>query len=128
MVAIKNAGKRTGEIQVGNISLVRDFVDVRDVVRAYYFLFEKGIKGEVYNICSSNGSSLESILNKIANILGLSITIKADNNLMRPGDIQKIIGSHDKITNHTGWLPEIPINKSLIDIIEYWTKKDIPHN
>jgi GDP-4-dehydro-6-deoxy-D-mannose reductase len=110
-------------ITTGNLTVTRDFVDVRDVVRAYYLLFKKGRKGEVYNICSGNGMILKDIITKMSELLGLSIEIVTDQKLIRPNENKKVIGSFQKIKEELGWQPEIEIEKSLSDIIRYWKSK-----
>ncbi|MBP6431254.1 MAG: GDP-mannose 4,6-dehydratase [Ferruginibacter sp.] len=120
---IKKQVVKADKIVVGNIALVRDFVDVRDVVKAYLLLFEKGVKGQVYNICSGIGNSLESILTKMIKSLNLSIEIEIDNDLIRPNDIQKMIGSNNKLANETGWSVEYDLDRSIKDVIEYWQNK-----
>ena len=107
-------------ITTGNLAIIRDFVDVRDVVKAYYLLLKKGKSGEIYNICSGKGTKLEDILKKMSDILGISIQTSINPNLIRPNENKKIIGSYSKIKNELGWQPEIPIEKSLADIIDYW--------
>ncbi len=108
------------ELITGDTSIIRDFVDVRDVVRAYYLLFKKGKKGEVYNICSGEGTSLKEIIDKMARILILNITTRVNENLIRPNDNRIIIGSNKKLKEDTEWQNEIPLTKSLEDIIHYW--------
>ena len=120
---IKKSGVTTAKMTVGNVFLTRDFVDVRDVVKAYYLLFDKGKTGEVYNICSGTGSSLNDIVNEMAGILDLTIETEVDEKLIRPGENQIIIGSNKKIASETGWQPSIPLNTSLKEIIEYWMNK-----
>ncbi len=93
---------------------------MRDVVRAYYLLFKKGKKGEVYNICSGEGTSLKEIIDKMARILILNITTRVNENLIRPNDNRIIIGSNKKLKEDTGWQNEISLTKSLEDIIHYW--------
>jgi len=107
-------------LTTGNLSVIRDFLDVRDVVKAYYLLLKKGRSGEVYNICSGNGILLSDIISKMSEILNLSIETKINPDLIRPNENKKIIGSYQKIKNELGWQPEIPLNKSLEDIIHYW--------
>jgi len=107
-------------LTTGNLSVIRDFLDVRDVVKAYYLLLKKGRSGEVYNICSGNGILLSDIISKMSEILNLSIETKINPDLIRPNENKKIIGSYQKIKNELGWQPEIPLNKSLEDIIRYW--------
>jgi GDP-4-dehydro-6-deoxy-D-mannose reductase len=122
-VLLKNSKSADNAIVTGNLSIVRDFVDVRDVVRAYYLLLRNGRKGEIYNICSGKGSVLKDIILKMSELLGLQIKIEVDPKLIRPNENKKVIGSYKKINDELGWKPEIPIEKSLSDIIEYWQKK-----
>jgi GDP-4-dehydro-6-deoxy-D-mannose reductase len=111
------------KLVTGDTSIIRDFVDVRDVVKAYYLLLKKGIKGEVYNICSSNGISLTDVINKLGLILGLKIEQQTDDKLIRPNDNKIIVGSNSKIMADVGWTPCISLSESLKDIIEYWEQQ-----
>jgi GDP-4-dehydro-6-deoxy-D-mannose reductase len=110
-------------IQVGNLSITRDFVDVRDVVKAYLLLFQKGRSGEIYNICSEKGVLLENILHLMSEQLGISVHTKVDTNRIRPNENKKIIGSFKKINEELGWSPVITIEDSLRDILAYWKKQ-----
>ncbi|MDZ4809603.1 MAG: GDP-mannose 4,6-dehydratase [Bacteroidota bacterium] len=110
-------------ITTGNLSVIRDFVDVRDVVKAYYLLFKKGLSGEVYNICSGKGIVLKDIISKMSELLGIKVETEVNPQLVRPNEIKKVIGSYQKIKEELGWQPEIEIEKSLADIINYWQKK-----
>ncbi len=107
-------------ITTGNLAIIRDFVDVRDVVRAYLLLLKKGRPGEIYNICSGKGTKLEDIIKTMSAILGITVQTAVNPDLMRPNENKKIIGSYSKIKNELGWQPEIPIEQSLADIIAYW--------
>jgi GDP-4-dehydro-6-deoxy-D-mannose reductase len=120
LVHSKKEGKKSTELYVGDISIIRDFIDVRDVVKAYFMLFEKGLKGEVYNICSGHGETLENIIYKISRILNIEVKIIPCQERIRPNDNKMIIGSFQKIKRDIGWEPEIPIEQSFKDIIEYW--------
>lgn len=123
LVLLSKKNLRTNKIITGDLSIVRDFVDVRDVVRAYYLLFKKGRKGEIYNICSGKGVLLKDIVFKMSELLGLNIEIEVNQELIRPNDNKKIIGSHQKIRKELGWEPGIDLEKSLTDIIQYWQNK-----
>jgi GDP-4-dehydro-6-deoxy-D-mannose reductase len=123
LVDIKNNIDSLKEIRVGNIEVVRDFVDVRDMVKAYYLLLHKGRKGEVYNICSGKGYSLKDLLLRMMRILGLDVRIIVDEGLIRPEEIQIAIGSYEKIHRDVGWEPSIAIEDSLRDIIGYWLRR-----
>ena len=107
----------------GNTAIVRDFLDVRDVVRAYDILVKNGRKGEVYNICSGNGIMLKDIIHKMSDLLNIQIELEVNPDLIRPNENKKIIGSYRKINEDLGWQPVIPIEKSLKYIIEYWQMK-----
>lgn len=105
---------------VGNLSVKRDFLDVRDVVRAYYLLLIKSKSGEVYNVCSGNSCSLSSIIDNLSSISGMKIITSVNKDLLRPNDIPEICGDNTKIFIDTGWRPEYNIVKSLSDILDYW--------
>jgi GDP-4-dehydro-6-deoxy-D-mannose reductase len=119
LVALAKEGDRP-ELVTGDTSIVRDFVDVRDVVEAYYLLFKRGRKGEIYNVCSGTGFSLDEVIKKMGAILNVNVTTTVDENLIRPNDNRIIIGSNEKIKRDTNWNPSICIERSLGDIISYW--------
>ena len=121
LVEIKR-DKKKPEIITGNLQITRDFLDVRDVVKAYYALLKKGQKGEVYNICSGVGITLADIIQKMADMLSIQITTITDPKLIRPSDNLLIIGSNQKIIDETGWNTTISLDKSLRDILAFWEK------
>jgi GDP-4-dehydro-6-deoxy-D-mannose reductase len=104
----------------GDTSIVRDFVDVKDVVHAYHKLFLRGKKGEIYNVCSGYGISLHNIIQMMCEILEMNISIKEDKKLRRPKDNPVIIGSNEKIKNEIDWHNEIPLEESLRSVIGYY--------
>jgi GDP-4-dehydro-6-deoxy-D-mannose reductase len=120
MVELKKSGKNRGNIVTGDVSIVRDFTDVRDVVRAYYLLLNEGKKGHVYNVCSGIGMSLRDIISIMAKQLNIEVNINIDNRLIRPADNRIIVGSNEKIKRELGWEHVISIEQSLKDIILYW--------
>jgi len=119
LVEVKKYNKAK-ELTTGDLTIIRDFVDVRDVVKAYYLLFKTGRKGEVYNICSGNGVSLEIIIAKMAAILEIQVVTKLDNALIRPNDNRIIIGNNSKIKKNIDWNPQYQLEDSLKDILNYW--------
>jgi len=124
--AKKVAQKQQGlisEIKTGDLSIIRDFLDVRDVVRAYYKLLLQGEKGEVYNICSGKGHSLKDILEEMCMISGIAFEPKTDSSFIRPNDNPTIVGSNRKIKSCTDWSPSIEINRSITEILEDWRKR-----
>ncbi|MEO6330177.1 MAG: GDP-mannose 4,6-dehydratase [Ginsengibacter sp.] len=122
LVTIANDASKPNRLTTGDISIVRDFVDVRDVVKAYYLLFMNGKSGEIYNICTGIGISLKEIINKMCFQLNIHIELLTDKNLIRPQDNKLIIGSYQKIKQQIGWAPTISIDDSLHDIISYWNQ------
>ncbi len=118
MIALKENNEK--ELLTGDTTIIRDFVDVRAVVEAYYLLFKKGKKGEIYNICNGKGTSLDEVIQKMATILNIQVTQKIDADLVRPNDNKIIIGSNEKITTDTGWINKYSLDESLKDILEYY--------
>lgn len=123
LVAIKKSNVNEF-VLAGDVSIIRDFIDVRDVVHAYHQLFLKGKKGEVYNICSGYGISLQNIIQMMCEILEIHINIKEDKKLKRPKDNPVIIGSNEKIKKAINWNAEIPLEESLKDILKYYMSYD----
>ncbi len=110
-------------IKVGNLEVKRDFTDVRDMVKTYLLTIEKCKPGEIYNICSGKTYSIKEILDKLLSFTQVKITIKQDPNKIRKSDIPVLVGDNSKFVKATGWKPEIPIEKTLKDILEYWREK-----
>ena len=123
LVAMAKSGMKEGELSAGDVAIVRDFLDVRDVVKAYYLLFERGQKGSVYNVCGGQGVSLSEIIRKLAAIIDIKVNVVKKENLIRPLDNRIIVGSNEKIRRETGWEPQIPLSRSLEDIVSYWQGK-----
>lgn len=121
LTAIKINGA-PAQLVTGDLSIVRDFLDVRDVVRAYHTLFMKGRQGEIYNICSGTGTSLEKIILQMEHLLGIKVEKVVDKSLVRPNDNPIIIGSNAKIRRETNWEIKYDLTKSLADILNYWQK------
>jgi GDP-4-dehydro-6-deoxy-D-mannose reductase len=120
LVELKKSGKDRGSMVTGDVSIVRDFTDVRDVVRAYYLLLQQGRKGNVYNVCSGKGLPLKDIIDIMAKQLNMEVDIHVDPRLIRPADNRIIIGSNEKIRRELGWENTIPLEQSLRDVINYW--------
>jgi len=121
VVAVENGD--TTEISVGNLDAKRDYTDVRDIVRAYRLLLDKGRDGEIYNICSGTSHSGNELLELITKTANVEPKVVQDPAKMRPSDAPDIFGSHEKITQDTGWLPEIALEQTIHDVVEYWRTK-----
>lgn len=116
-------GKMDPVLTMGDGSIIRDFLDVRDVVEAYLALLAKGQPGEVYNVCSGTGRSLGSIVNNLSEMLDISLKVQSSPDLIRPTDNAVIIGSREKIGKEIGWQPKIPFNETINGIYNYWYTK-----
>jgi GDP-4-dehydro-6-deoxy-D-mannose reductase len=123
LAALAKKNKKQGQLRTGDTAIVRDFIDVRDVVRAYDLLFKKGRGGEIYNVCSGRGIAISEIIDSMAGILKIDITSAPDPSLIRPTDNKMLIGSNEKIKQHTGWESTISLKKSLEDILDYWMQR-----
>ena len=108
------------ELVTGDVNVIRDFSDVRDVVRAYYMLLYKGTKGQTYNVCSGKGYLIKDMIELLSNIIGEHVFHTTDEKNFRPSENKVIIGSYEKLMKATGWEPEYSIENSLSDIIKYW--------
>jgi GDP-4-dehydro-6-deoxy-D-mannose reductase len=104
------------ELRVGDISVVRDFLDVRDVVKSYYTLLHKGERGEIYNVCGGKGHSISDIIEMLGRISGKSYRTVVDPSRVRPNDNMIIVGDNAKIRGRFGWEPERDLRQSLLDI------------
>jgi GDP-4-dehydro-6-deoxy-D-mannose reductase len=112
------------DVNVGNLAAKRDYTDVRDIARAYRLLLEKGKSGEVYNVCSGKALSGHEILEQICSLTTVSPKVVQDPTKMRPADNPIIYGDHSKLTQATGWQPEITLEKTLADVVADWRDRD----
>ena len=120
---IRDAGLSEGTIETGDTTIIRDFVDVRDVVNAYYMLLTEGTPGEIYNICSGTEIALSDIIAQIADIVEVKVSTKVNPEYVRPNDNRVVVGSHEKITTELGWQPVIKWEQTLRDMVEEMSKE-----
>lgn len=119
------AGK-CSEITIGNTSIIRDFLDVKDVVRAYYTLLKSDAdSSEIFNICSGRQTSIQDIIDIFKEITDTNPPLVVDQNLLRPVENAVVVGSNQKLNKLTGWKPTIKLEDSLKDIANWWQKKVI---
>ena len=108
------------ELCVGNLTSRRDFTHVRDVVRAYRLIGEKGVPGEVYNVGSGRTYSAQEVLDRLRGMAKCEIPVRQDPSRMRPSDTPVICCDHSKLTRDTGWEPELAMDLILTDTLEYY--------
>lgn len=107
------------KIQVGNLDAIRDFSDVKDVVAAYQLLMEKGNSGEAYNIGSGQGTSIQQVLQMLAQHSQVKIQISVDQSKIRPVDLKYLVCNNEKIKK-LGWQPKYPLDQTLVRILDWW--------
>ncbi len=119
-IAQVEAGQRAPVIEVGNLSAERDLSDVRDVVRAYYWVLRMGKPGEAYNIGRGSAVPIQYVLDPLLAHSTASIEVRVDPARQRPSDAPRIYADITKLRLATGWAPETSLEQSLIDVLEYW--------
>lgn len=107
-------------ILTGDLSAERDFLDVRDVARAYRLAIEHGVPGEVYNIASGRSYAIGTLLDKLIALGRASVTVRTDPTRLRPSDTPRVVGDASAFRLATGWEPAISIDQSLRDIVADW--------
>jgi len=123
-VAEIEAGLCEPTIRVGNLKPRRDFSDVRDIVRGYWLLLERGDPGEVYNLCSGRAWAIQEVLDFLlaqSTVKGIQVT--ADPARLRPSDVMVLEGDPSKIEKATGWKAEIPLERTLTEVLDYWRER-----
>jgi GDP-4-dehydro-6-deoxy-D-mannose reductase len=110
-------------LRVGNLEAIRDFTDVRDVARAYVLAATRAEPGEVYNISSGRGHSIRELLDTLVALSGVEVNVKVDPQRLRPSDVEILIGDSTKFRERTGWVPTIPLETTLADLLDYWRRR-----
>lgn len=116
-------GKQEPVMSVGNLEAIRDFSDVRDIVKAYWLVMEKCKSGEVYNISSGRGYKISEVLEMLLALAKVNIQIRQDRNRTRPSDVPILVGDSSKFRKQTGWKPQIPFEQTLKDLLVYWQER-----
>jgi GDP-4-dehydro-6-deoxy-D-mannose reductase len=106
-----------GMLRTGNLSARRDFTDVRDVVRAYRLLVERGEPGQAYNVCSGRDVAVDEVVRRLMALSGSPLELRADPDLMRPVDVPVLRGDPSRLREATSWEPAIPLEDSLRDVL-----------
>jgi len=122
-VAEAEAGLREPIIHVGNIEVKRDLTDVRDMVKGYYLALLQGETGEVYNMGSEIATPLRWVLDFFLNHSRVALFVEQDPSRLRPGEITESVCDCSKFKAKTGWQPQIPLEETLADVLEYWRKR-----
>lgn len=116
-------GRRPPAVAVGNLEAQRDFTDVRDIVRAYWLLLEKGESGAVYNVGSGQGYAVAYLLERLLALSSANVTVTVDPARLRPSDVPVSICDNRQLCMATGWQPQIPLEHSLADLLNHWRRQ-----
>jgi len=122
-VASIEAGMQEPVIRVGNLDAIRDFTDVRDMVRAYWLAVTRGRPGEVYNIATGVGIRISDLLDRLIALSDAEVRIEIDPERLRPSDVEILVGDASKFRADTGWEPRVPFEQTLRDILDYWRQR-----
>jgi len=116
-------GLQAAQLEVGDIDVTRDFLDVGDVISAYFALLEKGTPGQVYNICSGREQSIRSLIEQMADLAEVDLQLVQDPARMRRADQRRVCGSHARLAQVTEWAPKITTQQSLRAILSDWEQR-----
>ncbi len=122
-IAMIEAGASEPVLKVGNLEARRDFTDVRDTVRAYRMVMEKGRPGAAYNVCSGKAYAVSELLETLLSLSDAPIGIERDPERQRPSDIPLLMGDNTRLRRETGWEPLIPLEQTLRDTLDYWRER-----
>ncbi len=113
-------GRRPSRIAVGDLEVVRDLTDVRDVARAWRLAALHGASGEVYNVCSGRAVKVGEVLHRLLALAGTEIEVEGDPALLRSADVPVLVGDPSRFARATGWSPSIPLERTLADLLDWW--------
>ena len=119
-IAEIEAGRREPVMLVGNLDSRRDLTDVRDTVRAYDALASRGTAGRIYNICSGTAHRVGDVLDRLIALARVQVIVQQDPARMRPSDNPLVLGDPSRLRADTGWTPEIPLDRTLEDLLAWW--------
>lgn len=117
-IAAIEEGRSDAVIYVGNLEAKRDFTDVRDIVRAYHMIVERGAPGEAYNIASGAAHSIRHLLDTLLQLSDIEIEVRVDPARLRPVDVPEIRGDSSKLRRDTGWQPDYAFEATLRDVLD----------
>src|SRR5262249_39553600 len=116
-------GEQTPRVVVGNLDIVRDFTDVRDVVAGYVAASEGGERGSAYNVCSGIGRSVRSLLEDMVALSSVHVEIVVSADRLRVTDVAKAVGCGERLRQRTGWHPSREWRETLNDVLEDWRRR-----
>ena len=122
-IALIETGRLEPTLFVGNLDPRRDLTDVRDMVRAYRALVDRGTRGLAYNVCRGEALSVRELIDALVARARVPVSVVVDPQRVRKVDIPLVLGSHARLTSDTGWQPEVPFARTLDDLLSYWREQ-----
>ena len=117
------SGKAEPVLHTGNLNNIRDFTDVKDLVRAFEAVADKGKKGEVYNAARGEATTLLDIIRILEKLTGVKVDIHMDADRVRPMDSPAAVADINKIAKDCGWKAEIPIEDTVKELLDFWRQR-----
>ena len=121
-VALIEAGRMEPVLAMGNLEPQRDLMDVRDTVRAYRAMMQSARPGVPYNVCSGRAVKIRTLVETFLSRARVPIRIEQDPARFRPNDTPLVLGDHSRLTTDTGWTPQIPLEKTVDDLLNHWRR------
>jgi len=122
-IAEAEAGRIEPVILTGNLDAVRDFLDVRDVVRAYRVVAGDIVPGDVFNLASGEGHRIGDLLDRLIAMARVPLEVRQDPARLRPSDVPVLVGDSTRFRARAGWRPLVPIETTLADILDDWRRR-----
>jgi GDP-4-dehydro-6-deoxy-D-mannose reductase len=119
-IADIEAGRRDPVLSVGNLEARRDLTDVRDVVRAYRLIVERGVPGRPYNVCTGRAIAIRDLLDMFLSRARVRIQVAIDPARYRPNDVPLVVGDNSRLRSELGWTPSIPMERTVDELLDYW--------
>lgn len=118
-------GLQLARLEVGDVDVTRDFLDVRDVLKAYLALLERGQNGEIYNVCSGLELRVRDMITRLAELARVDVELVQDEARMRRAEQRRVVGCADKIQQETGWKPGVSITETLQSVLSDWETREL---
>ena len=122
-IALIEAERQDPVLQMGNLEPMRDLTDVRDTVRAYVAMMDHAQPGRPYNVCSGRAVAIGRLVDTFIARAQAPVTIEQDRSRYRPNDVPLLVGDHQRLSEDTGWRPQIPLEQTIDDLLEYWRRR-----
>jgi GDP-4-dehydro-6-deoxy-D-mannose reductase len=122
-IAQAEQGEQEPILRVGNLDAERDFLDVRDVARAYVLLLEQGDSGSVYNVCRGVAHRIRDLVDELVRRAQVKIRIESDPERLRPADVPVLRGDPTRLRERTGWKPRYNMETTLADVLDDWRQR-----